>query len=87
MKTPTYRMELMLEEGGVTPVGWDVGGKYGKGKANEANLRKHVEALEASCRPGGCNSHLGSMKVASARLVHQATNKVVAVLNFENPLS
>lgn len=80
-RTPAYRMELTLEKGTVTPFGWDVKGRYGKGPANEANLRKYVEALEAATYPGGANE-MGDFKVVRATLVNQRTDKVVAELNF-----
>ena len=77
-RTPAYRMELAVDNGRVTPFGWDVGGKYGKGKANAENLKKYVEAFEASTQPGGCNSHLGVTRVLTAQIVKQSTGDTVA---------
>ena len=77
-RTPAYRLELAIDNGIATPSGWDVGGKYGKGKPTAENVTKYVKAFEASCAPGGCNEHLGRTTVLRAKLVRQSDNTVVA---------
>ena len=74
-------MEMTIDNGRCTPMGWDVNGRHGyqgKGKPNAENLKKYVEAFEASTKPGECNGHLGVTKVLAAQIVKQSTDDVVA---------
>jgi hypothetical protein len=66
----------------VTPMCWRVkqqGVIPGYGKPTNENLHAKVLGFEQSCEPGGPNAHLGTRKVASAKIVHQFTGEVVAI--------
>ncbi len=83
--TPTYRIEFTevydLATGrrtGMTPSGW-------RGQATAARLLEHLERLNASFLPGGCNDHCGRLFVATARLVRQATGREVAEASYATP--
>ena len=79
--TPTYRVEYVTPGFYIAPMAWRVKG-YGVipgcGKPTDENLRKDVLFFEKSCKPGGPNEHLGPMVVTSAKIVHQATDNIVA---------
>ena len=51
-----------------------------KGKPTVANLRREVEAFEASTQLGGVNAHLGPIKVRAAEIIHQKSGETVARL-------
>lgn len=89
--TSKYRVEyrLVLSVGsdgrqrGVswTPASWIVSSRDQRkadGKPTAENLRRHVESIEQSTRPGGVNEHLGSTTIRSAKLVNQDTGETVA---------
>jgi hypothetical protein len=77
--TPAYRYEMVTTGNGeCTPAAWNVGGRYGYGRPTAANLEKFLKAFEESTKPGGCNAHLGTTVVFSAKIIHQASHKVVA---------
>jgi hypothetical protein len=78
--TPKYRVEYTTSDNSsFTPSAWP----KEAGRANEANLGKHVERVNASFKPGGCNAHIGhyyhNTAIVSARLVRQADSSVIAV--------
>lgn len=73
--TPTYRVHVHQHGYHLTPSGWDC---RRDGRPSADALARYVRSLEASTEPGGCNSHLGLMKIATARIVHQGTGDVVA---------
>lgn len=79
--TPKYRLEMQLVGFLNTSSVWDVTSRgmiKGKGKPTADNLRKEVEAFEASTRPGGVNAHLGPIKVSRAEIIHQKSGATVA---------
>jgi hypothetical protein len=67
--TPTYafRIETFLSLSGKvshTSMAW----KKEYGKPTTANIDKWVTAYEESCKPGGCNAHLGIDPVVSVEI-------------------
>lgn len=81
--TPKYRVEMQLDGFLNTASAWDVTSRgmiVGKGKPTVANLRREVEAFEASTQPGGVNAHLGPIKVLFAEIIHQKSGETVARL-------
>lgn len=79
--TPTFRVEyVMFGNIGITSSAWYT---RHEGHPDDENLRRHVEKLEDSSKPGGCNAHCGPMVVASAKIIRQKTDEVVA--NYKGP--
>lgn len=77
--TPTYRMQIRLATGVLTPVIWNVRSSTnnpGKGKPTKKNLDKYVRDLEQSTIDGP-NKHLGNIKVESAEIINQFTDEVM----------
>ncbi len=66
---------MTISRGACTPAGWDT--KHA-GRPSDVTLKNYVEKFEASCRPGGCNAHLGPTVVWSAKVIRQSTDEVVA---------
>lgn len=68
--TPKYAVELKLANGRYALQAWQVRSSPnnpGKGRPTDANLKRYVEAYNASIlRPGGVNEHLGDMNRAIA---------------------
>lgn len=73
--TPTFALTLRVPGFYMTPSGWDC---KRQGRPSDATLAAAVEMFEASTRPGGCNAHLGTTVVSSAKVVRQSTGDVVA---------
>jgi hypothetical protein len=62
--TPKYSLEVNCPGHYITPMAWNVKGKYGypgDGKPTAENLAKWVQAFIDSHKPGGSNHHLSSM--------------------------
>lgn len=79
----TYAVQLFVPGKFHTPSEWRPRARLhgvvpAHGKPTAENLAKYVAGYEESTRGDGCNKHLGELKVASARIVHQPTGAVVA---------
>jgi hypothetical protein len=61
----TYVVEIDTPGHRWTPAPWNC---RQNGRPTAPNLARYVQDLEASTMPGGCNSHLGATRVASARI-------------------
>ena len=72
---------MTISRGYTTPTGWDT--KHA-GRPSDATLKAHVERFEASCQPGGVNSHIGPLVVWSAKIIRQSTGEVIAT--YKGPL-
>lgn len=70
--TPKYVVRVDVLGFYCTPMEWRVRAKFGAagyGAPTAANLRKFVEASNASTEPGGVNAHLGvAHKIAKAEI-------------------
>jgi hypothetical protein len=78
--TPKYlvRLETFLSRAGrVSSAPFEYRVKDA-GRPNVANLAKFVEVFENSCKPGGCNAHLGIDPVLSAVIYENVGKRVVA---------
>lgn len=76
-----YRVEYRVRGSHWTPASWLVSSRdqrHADGRPTDENLRRHVEAIEASTRPGGVNAHLGATVILSAKLINQHTDETVA---------
>lgn len=79
--TTKYRVEYTSATWHMSPTCWLISSRdqrHADGRPTETNLRRHVEALEASTRPGGANAHLGALNIRTARLVDQDTGETIA---------
>lgn len=74
--TPTYRIEMKVSRGVVTPAAWPT--KH-LGRPTEDTLRQYVQVWEDSTKDGGCNSHLGFTFIREAKVYRQGTGECVAV--------
>jgi len=79
--TPTFRCEMNISRGSMTPLAWDT--KHA-GRPSDATLKAFVEHFEASTRQGGVNAHLGPTVVWSAKVIRQSTGDTVA--SYQGPL-
>lgn len=77
----TYTVQYTFDDKttGSTPCEWKV--KY-QGRPTVENLKKDMAHFEASCLPGGCNAHLGQLKVVSAFIRDQRNGKIVAEVSL-----
>lgn len=85
--TPAYRIEYTtspLSRTGLTSACWN---SRFNGRANEANLVRHVQGLLASFQPGGVNHYpdMAAPVLTRVQLVRQRDSVVVAEVNVMCP--
>lgn len=73
---PKYRIDLVVDNASRSYVQIAWSKRYGR--ASNDTLSKFVTSLEASYKPGGCNSHIKAISYISASIVNQKTGEVVA---------
>ena len=82
--TPTFRLEIETDSPRFrfSNQAWNVRSNNtavpGSGQPTPDNIARWVRDFEASCQPGGCNSHVGITHITKARIIRQATDEVVA---------
>jgi hypothetical protein len=74
--TPKYRVEVRTNNPavGLTPFAW-------QGRPTQAKLEAWRQQYNASFQLGGVNAHVSTevvLHIVSAKIVHQATGRVVA---------
>lgn len=76
-----FTVEMTLSKGHATPCVWPT--KYA-GRPSDKTLKAYIETFEESCRPGGCNEHLGPTTVMAAKVIdHFNGNEVRATYTRE----
>ena len=87
-----YIVEMTLDIKAVaTPVEWyktqtpmmKRTGRPADGKPTAENLKNWAEFCDKATYPGGVNQHLGITHIATARIVDQRTNEVLATYKRE----
>ena len=77
--TPTYRVEVRLNTGYMTPSAWNC---KQDGRPTEANLEKWRKELNASFQPDGVNGPRNDtdtvIHIISAKIIRQRTGEVVS---------
>ena len=73
--TTRYAVRLRVDGHHMTDACW-------RGRATDKALRAHVQAFEDSTLPGGCNEHLGVMRVAAAEIVTNDSERRVMASYF-----
>lgn len=53
-----------------------------QGRPSIENLKKDVAHFEASTLPGGCNEHLGPLKVTRAYITRCSINEIIVDVTF-----
>lgn len=80
--TPAYVVEYETTGArGFSPICWRVTSSSqikADGRPTTANLRRHVEAYNASFQPGGVNEHVGARIVAAKLVRNDGSHEVVA---------
>ncbi len=70
--TPRYAVHYVSAPARMTSSAW-------RGRVSEARLREHVESLNRSFEPDGCNAHCGPLRISAAEIrVNERDGAVVA---------
>ena len=85
--TPTYRVELssVMCDGRPTHLTHSAWDSRAYRRPTDEHLATWVDDLIRSTRPGGINEQLGQLNIGRAKIVHQASGRVVA--EYVAPLS